>query len=113
MFSIVSRSQTRTGVSSMRKIYYQRLRELMAKHLLDKKDVSKIIKKSYRQTLKILSNEVSKASGKPLIFDIKEASLLVEYFRSLGENDLTLDELFFDDALSIASTDDSDKVSNF
>lgn len=91
----------------MKKIYYKRLRELMAKHLLDKQDISKIIGKSYRQTSKILHNEISGLTGKPFVFDIREAVKLVTHFRNLGEV-ITIDELFFDDVISI-----EDSVSNF
>lgn len=84
----------------MKKIYYVRLRELMAKHLLDKKDVAMIIGKTYRQTSKILHREISTSSGRPYVFDMVEAVKLVKHFRGLGE-DISLDELFFADMLSI------------
>lgn len=74
----------------------------MARHCMDKKDISTIVKKTYRQTSKILACEKSKATGKPYVFDIQEAVEIVKHFRNLGEN-ITLDEIFFDDVFSIAN----------
>lgn len=78
----------------MKKVYYTKLRELMAKHLMNKTDVAKIIGKTYRQTLKKLHKETSGASGKPFIFDSVEIALLIKHFRNLGEDKLTVEELF-------------------
>ena len=83
----------------MKNIYYKKLRELMAKHLLDKTDIAKIIGKSYRQTLKILKHEASEITGVPYVFNLAEAAALKKHFQDLGEN-VTIDELFFEDMLS-------------
>lgn len=94
-------------VKSLKNIYYKKLRELMAKYLLDKKDIAEIIGKSYRQTLKILKHEVSEASGEPFEFSLTEAVILTKHFRQLGETDITIDTLFFNDVFS------NENVSNF
>lgn len=83
----------------MKNIYYKKLRELMAKHLLNKNDIADIINKSYRQTLKILKHEISEVSGKPYEFNLSEAAALKKHFQDLGE-DVTIDELFFEDVFS-------------
>lgn len=88
----------------MRNIYYSKLRELMAKHLMDKQDIAKIIGKSYRQTSKILHGEFSTHSQKPYIFDINEACKITKVFKDKGEN-ITVEDLFYDEVLSIASSE--------
>lgn len=87
-------------VSIIKNIYYIKIRELMAKHLLDKTDIAEIIGKSYRQTLKILKHEISESSGEPFVFSLPEAIILTKHFRELGETNLTMEELFFDDVFS-------------
>lgn len=88
----------------MKKIYYEKIRMLMGKYILDKKDIALIVDKSYRQTSKILHHEISKETEKPYMFSIDEVVNLVLYFRELGEKDLTIEvllkELFFNDVLS-------------
>jgi hypothetical protein len=91
--------RAKKGMILIKKIYYAKLRELMAKYLLDKNDIAVIIGKSYRQTSKILHREISSA-GNPFVFDINEGYKLVMHFRNLGECKLTFDELFFNDMLS-------------
>lgn len=91
----------------MKNIYYKKLRELMAKHLLDKADIAKITGKSYRQTLKILKHEVSEVSGEPYVFNLAEAAAIKNYFQQLGETDITIDTLFFDEVFS------NENISNF
>lgn len=110
------------GGYKMKKIYSEKLRELMARHLVDKKDIANIIGKSYRQTSKILHRELSH-TGKPFVFDIVEASKIVLFFRNkeytlwVSKNpnatelerkqaqdriarEVTLDGIFFEDMLS-------------
>lgn len=82
----------------MKSLYYSYLRQLMAKYGLNKGDISKLIGKSYRQTIKKLNREKSD-SGKTVLFDVNEAGRVVAYFKSKGEN-VNIDMLFFDEAVS-------------
>jgi hypothetical protein len=54
----------------------------MADYELDKQDIANIIGKTYRQTSKILHREISQNSGKPYVFDMREAVKIVVYFRN-------------------------------
>lgn len=74
----------------------------MAKHLVSKKDIAKLVGKSDRQVSKILCKELSPLTNKPFVFDIMEVVLIVQFFKHKGEN-ITVDELFYDEVSSIAS----------
>ena len=75
----------------------------MAKHLLNKSDIAKIVGKSYRQTLKILRHEASEITGVPYMPNLAEAIAIKKHFQELGE-DVTIDELFFEDVFPNENT---------
>jgi DNA-binding XRE family transcriptional regulator len=79
-------------------VHYRSLRQLMAKHGLNKGDIASIIGKSYRQTLKKMNKEKSK-SGKIAKFDIDEAEKVVRFFQAKDEK-VTVDYIFFDQPFS-------------
>ncbi|KNY30207.1 helix-turn-helix domain-containing protein [Pseudobacteroides cellulosolvens] len=76
-------------------VHYSNLKQLMAKYGMTISDISQIVGKSYRQTIKILNKEKMQSGTIP-VFNVNEASKIVIYFHKLGEASVTLDELFFD-----------------
>ncbi len=70
--------------------------QLMAKYGLNRSDIAKTIKKSYRQTVKKLNKEV--------VFDIIEAYAIRDLFRRLGEKEVTVETLFFGEMVSYENT---------
>lgn len=86
----------------MKPICYEKLRILMAKYLVSKGDIAKVVQKSDRQVSKVLHKEISPLTKKPFVFDIVEAVKIVSFFKDKGE-DISIDELFYDEVFSIAS----------
>jgi hypothetical protein len=73
----------------------------MAKHLVNKKDIAKVVQKTDRQVARILHKEISPSTKKPFVFSIVEAVLILNFFKGKGEDSLTLDELFYNEVSSI------------
>lgn len=78
--------ETKEEVISMKKPAYPVLAQLMAKHGLNKGDISNVIGLSYRNTLKKLNGE--------RVFNLVEAGKVVKSFIDLGES-VTIDDIFF------------------
>ena len=74
------------------KRYFIKLRQAMVRYNLDMKDISKIINRSYRQTNKKF-NKLAK-------FDVPEAGKVINYLKSLGDKEATIDDYFFVETFS-------------
>jgi DNA-binding XRE family transcriptional regulator len=59
----------------------------MAKHGISREDISKTIDVSYRNTLAKINGDV--------LFDIVEAGKIVAKFKDVGEENVTIDSIFF------------------
>jgi hypothetical protein len=79
-------------------VKYHGLKQLMAKYGLNIGDIAKVIKKSYRQTIKKINQDVS-PSGVMSTFDINEAYSVVKFFREKGEN-VSVEGIFFANEVS-------------
>ena len=69
----------------MRTVYFPILAQLMSRHGLNKGDISKIIGKSYRQTLKKLNQETN--------LTLNAALSIARFFQDKGDT-ITVEEIF-------------------